>query len=427
MKKLSHLYIFLWLICPFLTKAQGTWTSYSTQLPAKEYWGHKFKLSASIKTDIVDDSASARIWARVDIAQGKSAFFYNMDDRPVRNKEWKTYTIEGVIDSNTTKIAFGTLTYFNGLFYYDDIKLAIETDKNTWKTVYTNDFQQEKLDLKQGIQLEIPKGRSFQDFGLNKLFTTNLEKSGSQQYLKIEGNNIINFGDNTKVGKYAEVNGVKLYYEIYGSGQPLVILQGTASSMERMSLYYAELMKKYQVIAVDNRGIGKSTDTNEPFTYETMASDINQLLEQLHIDSALVWGCQDGSVGLHLAKDYPKKVKKLLTFGLSIQHDSAAFDQSVIVNYEKLMKETRNPKVKKIAELESRRDYPNIPFSELSSIKIPVLVIGANKGTVVKEHTLKISRSLPMGQFCYLPGTPGEILFKKSDLFLRIMKDFFEE
>ena len=63
MKKLLNVYILFWVLCPFLTTAQ-TWASYSTQLPTKDYWGHKFKLSASIKTDIVDDSASARIWAR---------------------------------------------------------------------------------------------------------------------------------------------------------------------------------------------------------------------------------------------------------------------------------------------------------------------------------------------------------------------------
>ena len=422
---MKKIYIFLWVLCPFIVIAQTgrgitTWASYSIQLPTKDYWGHKFKLSASIKTDIVDDSASARIWARVDRGKGeKRAFFYNMDDRPVRNKEWKTYTIEGVIDSNTTKIAFGTLTYFNGLFYYDDMKLAIETDKNTWKTVYTNDFQQEKLDLQQGIQLPSE--------GKNPNFTARLEKKEGNQYLKIEGGNIIDFGNNAVAGKYADVNGVKLYYEIYGSGEPLVILQGTTSSIARMSLYYPELIKKYQVILVDNRGIGNSTDTDQPFTYETMASDINQLLEQLHIDSALVWGCQDGSLGLHLAKNYPKKVKKLLTFGLRIQKDSSAIPPSTLTMMEKRMNEIQDPLGKKILALEIRRNYPNIPFSELSSIKVPVLVIGADKGSVVKEHTLKISRSLPKGQFCYLPGLPNEILFNKSDLFLIIMRNFFDE
>lgn len=420
MKKSFNIYIFLSVLCPFWAMAQGTWASYSTQLPTKEYWGHKFKLSASIKTDIVDDSASARIWARVDRGKGeKRAFFYNMDDRPVRNKEWKTYTIEGVIDSNTTKIAYGTLTYFNGRFYYDDIRLDIETDKNTWKTVYENDFQQGNLDLQQGIQL--PSERK------NPNFTARLEKKEGNQYLKIEGGNIIDFGNNAVAGKYAEVNGVKLYYETYGSGQPLVILQGTGS-IARVSHFYPELMKKYQVIAVDNRGVGKSTDTDQPFTYETMASDINQLLEHLHLDSALVWGYQNGSlVGLLLAKNYPKKVKKLLAFGFTLSQDSSAIDQAFLTNNEKRVKEIQDPRIKKAAAFQSSRDYPNMPFSELSTIKTPILIVGADKGTIVKEHTLKITRTLPNAQFCYLPGTPFDIIFKTSDLFLIIMRNFFEE
>jgi pimeloyl-ACP methyl ester carboxylesterase len=427
MKKLRNLYFFLWLLFPFLTTAQGTWASYSAQLPTKEYWGHKFKFSASVKTGDLDDSSSAKIWARVDRAQGKNAFFYNMDDKPIKNKEWKTYTIEGVIDSNTTKLAFGTLTDFNGQFYYDDMRLDIETDKNTWKTVYKNDFQQDKLDLEAGIQMETSKGLFGRYYGINDLFKTNLEKSGSNQYLKIESKDVIDFGNNKKTGKYAEVNGIKLYYETYGSGLPLLILQGLTADIQRLSHCYPELMKKYQIITVDNRGTGKSTDTDEPFTYEKMASDINQLLDQLHIDSALVLSVQDGMVGLLLAKDYPKKVKKLFAFGLRLQQDSSAVKQSVIAAYEKFMKETQDPKIKKVGALVSRRDYPNMPFSELSSIKAPVLVMGVDKGPNVKEHVLKIYQTLPNGQFCYLPGTASDIIFKKSAMFLMIMKDFFEE
>jgi pimeloyl-ACP methyl ester carboxylesterase len=161
---------------------------------------------------------------------------------------------------------------------------------------------------------------------------------------------------------------------------------------------------------------------------KSMASDINQLLEHLHIDSALVLGYHNGTnIGLLLAKEYPKKVKKLMTLGLHIQQDSDAFDQSVIARYEKRFKETQDPKAKKILALESKRDYPNMPFSELTGIKAPVLIVGADKGTIVKEHTLKISRSLPNAQFCYLPGAPFDIIFKKSDLFLMIMNTFFEE
>jgi pimeloyl-ACP methyl ester carboxylesterase len=421
MKKLLNIYILFWVLCPFFTTAQ-TWASYSAQLPTKDYWGHKFKFSASVKTDELDQKAAAQLWVRVDKPTQGSAFFDNMKNKPIKAKEWKTYSIEGVIDSNTTKIAFGALSDLNGLSYYDNMKLEVETSKDTWKTVYFNDFEQDKHNLQEGIQLPLAINN-----GKNTNFTASLEKKGENQYLKIEGRGVIDFGKNEKVGKYADANGVKLYYEIYGSGEPLVILQGTTSSIARMSLYYPELIKKYQVILVDNRGIGNSTDTDQPFTYETMASDINQLLEQLHIDSALVWGCQDGSLGLHLAKNYPKKVKKLLTFGLRIQKDSSAIPPSTLTMMEKRMNEIQDPLGKKILALEIRRDYPNIPFSELSSIKVPVLVIGADKGSVVKEHTLKISRSLPKGQFCYLPGFPNEILFNKSDLFLIIMKNFFDE
>jgi hypothetical protein len=230
-----------------------------------------------------------------------------------------------------------------------------------------------------------------------------------------------------KVGKYADVNGIKIYYETYGQGQPLIVLHDFQTSLASLSIYYEELMKKYQVILVDMRGQDYAIPLNKdvPLTCETMASDINQLMEQLKIDSAHIWGIQLGAkVGLLMAKDYPKKVKKLLAFGLYIKTDSTSLIPLSLKRYEDMSNQTSDYFAKRVADLLLAF---NMPFSELSTIKAPVLLIGADKGTIVKEHTLKISRSLPNGQFCYLPGTPFDIINKKTDLFLLIMKNFFDE
>jgi pimeloyl-ACP methyl ester carboxylesterase len=422
MKKSFNISILLWVLCPYWAMAQGTWVSYSTQLPTKDYWGHKFKFSASVKTDELDQNAAAQLWVRVDKPTQGSAFFANMKNKPIKAKEWKTYSIEGVIDSNTTKIAFGALSDFNGLSYYDDMKLEVETSKDTWKTVYFNDFEQDKHNLQEGIQLPI-------DDGKNTNFTANLEKKGKNQYLKIEGGGVIDYGKNAVVGKFAEVNGNKIYYEIYGQGQPLIILHDFPSTMMTQAAYYPELMKKYQLILVDMRGQNSTIRLNKDqvLTYEVMAADINEWMEQLKMDSAYIFGVLAGAkVGLLMAKDYPKRVKKLLTYGLFTQSDSTAVKPSYFKRWEDMAKQTSLEfHIRMVVDLLLERDAFIIPYSALSTIKIPVLLVNGDLGLIRIEHTLNLSKSLPNARLCILPGASRIIINEKNKAFLSIMEDFF--
>jgi hypothetical protein len=74
----------------------------------------KFKISASAKVITADTSASAGLWVRVDNKNGEAGFFDNMNDRPIKSNEWRTYTIEGEMDANADKINFGGLFFNNG-------------------------------------------------------------------------------------------------------------------------------------------------------------------------------------------------------------------------------------------------------------------------------------------------------------------------
>jgi len=96
------------IISPFLSYSQENWVSYAQALQASEYQGLRFRLQASVRTEIEDDGASARLWVRVDKKNG-IGFFENMWLNPIRNNEWGTYTIEGTIDSAAYQIAFCAL------------------------------------------------------------------------------------------------------------------------------------------------------------------------------------------------------------------------------------------------------------------------------------------------------------------------------
>jgi pimeloyl-ACP methyl ester carboxylesterase len=398
--------------------AQRDWVSYSKAVNTKGYEGHKFRLTATIKSQPEDDSASARLWARVDKEKGMG-FFDNMWNKPIRSKDWKTYSIEGKIDSSSYQLAFGVLCQYNGSFYFDDMKLDIEISKGKWKTIFIENFETGSHGFEQGIQ----RWQS----GLNSNFSAKIVDAGGKgKVLLVEGKDVPSYGMNSKAGKFADVNGIKLYYEIYGEGAPLVVLHGNGGSIQSASPFYPDLIKQYKVIAIDSRSQGRSTTTNQPLTYDLMASDVNALLEQLHIDSAFVWGQSDGAIlALLLAKDYPKKVKRALAFSPNIQPDSLAVFSWAITATEKIAAETSDPKVKALNQL--MLDYPNLPYSELSKIKAPVMIMSGDRDVIRPEHILKMYQSIPNSQLCILPGATHGGAWEKKDLFLIIMNDFFNK
>jgi alpha/beta hydrolase fold len=421
MKNTLIIFLLLSVLCPFLTKAQGTWTSYSTQLPTKDYLGHKFKFSASVKTDELDRKAGAFLWISGRKSAGGTTFYNNMNNKPITVKEWKTFSSEGVIDSNTVTVAFGVMAEYNGLFYFDDMKLEIGTSENTWKTVYANNFEGDTLNLNEGSQSPL-------NDETNTNFVARLEKKENNQYLKIEGGNIIDFGQNEATGKYADVNGARLYYEIYGEGQPLIVLHDYEAPMSIHAPFYVELMKKHQLILVDMRGQNYTAPLNktDTLTWETMATDVNQLMEQLKIDSAHILGVVAGAkVGLLMAKNYPKRVKKLLAYGLCIQSDSTAVNPAMFKMYADRAKQITDIQRKRLLAFLSNKEANNIPLSVLSTIKTPVFLVSGDRGYILKAHTIEMSKMFPNAQVQILVGGSRNITQFKNAAFLSIMEGFF--
>jgi len=396
--------------------AQDTWASWSHAIPAKDYQGQHFRLQAQIKAAVADDSASARLWARVDKPGGKG-FFENMWQKPIRKTEWETYTIEGVIDATATQLVFGAVVELNGKFYYDNFKLEIEKDKK-WETVYIADFEKDMQGWARGIGIET--------YGKNELFKASVQTDAATKshVLAIEAADVPNYGFNKKAGKFADVNGIKLYYEIYGDGPPLVVLHGNGGSSSSASLHYPDLIKKYKVIAIDSRAQGRSTDTDKPLTYDQMAADVNALLDQLHIDSAFVWGQSDGAIlCLVLAMDYPKKVKRALAYAPNIQPDSAAVFGWAVTAVNRVIKTSKDKKQVKLYEM--MRDYPNIPYEKLHTISAPILIMGGDRDVIRPEHLVKMFQNIPNSQLCILPGATHGGAWEQKERFLQILNDFF--
>src|SRR5438105_15157913 len=101
---------------------------------------------------------------------------------------------------------------------------------------------------------------------------------------------------------YADVNGIKLYHEIYGQGEPLVLVHGGLMTIGEMLTPLEPLAKTHKVIAVELQGHGRTADIDRPLSFQTMGDDIAALLNQLNISKADIVGLSLGAaVGLRTA------------------------------------------------------------------------------------------------------------------------------
>ena len=121
-----------------------------------------------------------------------------------------------------------------------------------------------------------------------------------------------------------------MYAEVYGEGQPLLIIHGNGGSINNFIYQIPYFSTKYKVIVADSRAQGKSADSGDSLTYEMIADDYAALLDKMNIDSAYVIGWSDGGIeGLLLSIRHPKKVKKLAITGANLVPDTTAVPQEI--------------------------------------------------------------------------------------------------
>jgi pimeloyl-ACP methyl ester carboxylesterase len=127
---------------------------------------------------------------------------------------------------------------------------------------------------------------------------------------------------NNAKGNYAEVNGISLYYEIHGIGEPLVLLHGGVGALEMFGEVLPMLAENYQVIAVDLQAHGRTADIDRPLSYEFMADDIAALIQHLGFEKADVMGYSlGGGVALRTAIQHPEVVRKLVLVSATFKRD----------------------------------------------------------------------------------------------------------
>jgi pimeloyl-ACP methyl ester carboxylesterase len=228
-------------------------------------------------------------------------------------------------------------------------------------------------------------------------------------------------------GKYVDVNGVKLFYEIYGKGEPILMIHGNGGSFSCFENQVTEFSKHFRVILVDCRGRGNSSyQKGIELTFDLQVEDMNLFLDKLNIKKTTVLGWSDGGIiGILLAIKHPEKVNKLVTSGANI------FPEGVI-DFEDMNKtaidlETKNVNHENDLAIDLNNldlKYPNLKFTDLNVIKSKTLIIAGDHDVIKSEHTLKIFESIPNAQLAILPNSSHSALIENSELFNEIVLRF---
>ena len=239
------------------------------------------------------------------------------------------------------------------------------------------------------------------------------------------------YGNNPKAGHQLNTRGLNMYYEIYGTGAPLLIIHGNGGSIKDFSKQIPYFSKEYKVILADSRAQGKSIDPGDSLDYNLMADDLNALLNHLKLDSCFVIGWGDGGInGLLLAMRHPEKVKKLAVTGANLWPDSTAVEPSLfhwlagLVDSLKRVHQT--PEIKnqyKLIEMMTRE--PNITLQQLHTIKCPTLVIGGDHDALLPRHTLLIAENIPQSYLWIIPNSGHSTPINYSKQFNENINDFY--
>src|SRR2546423_12401084 len=124
------------------------------------------------------------------------------------------------------------------------------------------------------------------------------------------------------VGRRVDVNGMRLYYEVSGQGEPLIVLHGAFMNIPSMGAIIPRLAKTHRVYALELQGHGRSTDIDRPITYPNLADDVAAFMDAVGLQKADVFGYSMGAgAGLQLAIRHPDKVNKLIA--ASVAYDTS--------------------------------------------------------------------------------------------------------
>lgn len=225
---------------------------------------------------------------------------------------------------------------------------------------------------------------------------------------------------------YAPANGLSMYYEIYGDGEPLVLIHGGGSTIQTSFGNMMPLLADhYKLIAVELQAHGHTKDRGEPSSFEQDADDVAALLQYLKISKAHVLGFSNGgSTGLQLAIRHPELVNKLVAISAIYKRNGMIpgfFDgmknarlsnmpQPLQDAYMKITGDTNGLQIMHDRDKNRMLAFKDWPETDLRSIQAPVLLISSDKDVILPQHTVEMSQKIQHATLTILPGVHGELI-----------------
>ncbi len=248
---------------------------------------------------------------------------------------------------------------------------------------------------------------------------------------------------------YADVNGLKMYYEIYGAGKPLVLVHGGGSTIQTsFEKIIPFLAKNRMVIATEIQAHGRTSDRNADLSFEQDADDIATLLKNLNIPKADFFGFSNGGTTvLQLAIRHPQLVNKLILGSALAKRNGVPewfwnfMDQAKLENmpeqlklgYKKVAADSNGLQVMHDRDAKRMQNFKDIPDAQITAIKAHTLIINGDKDVILPEHALELHRQIKNSELAIIPGGHGEYMgevttltpnFKESEMVVPIIEKF---
>jgi pimeloyl-ACP methyl ester carboxylesterase len=254
-------------------------------------------------------------------------------------------------------------------------------------------------------------------------------------------------------GHRVDINGMKMYYEVSGAGEPIVVLHGAYMNIPQMGEIIPRLARTHKVYALEFQGHGRTTDIDRPITYQNLADDVAAFMDSVGLTRADVFGYSMGAgAGLQLAIRHPARVNKLVAASVAYdlrgwQPEFTAFIPQLTVEfmvslpmaaeYKKLAPDTSGfPELaRKLIALEKE---PMAWEQEVRQVKAPVLIISGDADVATLEHSVAMFRllgggamgdmgtPLPASRLAILPATSHTAVITQTDLLYAFIEPFLE-
>ena len=253
---------------------------------------------------------------------------------------------------------------------------------------------------------------------------------------------------------YAQVNGIKMYYEVHGAGKPVVLLHGAFNTINTaFGQLIPALSKNHQVIALELQGHGRTQDVDRPFSFESMADDVAALLKFLKIDSADIFGySMGGGVAQQVAIRHPSVVRRLIITSSVYKYEGWSPETRAILpmltpemfeptpikqEYDKLAPDKKHwkefiNKMKKFVT--TTYDFG---ADKIKAIKSPTLIIIGDGDGVLPEHAVEMYRlrggsymidfgPIHAAQLAILPGSSHISVMMQTDWIVSMTVPFLD-